>query len=88
MQAEGGVRVQFPDFCEFEPYLREIEQDLIRSASSHTVYQLKDKSPESVSAFASDMAAKTLAAANEMAMGYLAAYHQFLSDYFSGQASE
>lgn len=79
--------MRFPDFKEFEPYLRAVEPDLIQLASRQAVYQLKDKSPESISAFASDMAAKTLAAANDMAMGYLAAYHQFLADYFDDQST-
>lgn len=80
--------MQFPDFHEFEAYLRAVEPELRQLASRGKVYQLKDKSPTSISAFASDMATQTLAAANDMAMGYLAAYHQFLADYFDGLKSD
>jgi hypothetical protein len=88
MQAKGGVKMQFPNFHEFEPYLRSIEHEVGQNASKLVIYQLEDKTPESVSAFASDVAGQTLAVANKMAIAYLAAYHQFLSDYFENRESD
>ena len=85
---KGGVKMQFPNFHEFEPYLRSIEHEVGQNASKLVIYQLEDKTPESVSAFASDVAGKTLAVANKMAIAYLAAYHQFLSDYFENRESD
>lgn len=80
--------MQFPDFHEFESYLREVEPELTRLVSNQHVYRLEDSTPESISALVSDVAAKTLAAANKMTTGYLAAYHQFLADYFESQESD
>lgn len=79
--------MQFPDFREFEDYLREIVPELMRYASDQAVYQLGDSTPDSISALASAVAAKTLAAANKMTIGYLAAYHQFLADSLAGEES-
>lgn len=40
MQAKGGVKMQFPNFHEFEPYLRSIEHEVGQNASKLVIYQL------------------------------------------------
>ena len=74
-----------PDFAELQAHLRATEPDLKKLASIKHLYQIDQMSPENVSAFASSIAEDTLHAANVMALGYLAAYHQWLADYFEQQ---
>lgn len=76
----------FPDFAEFQTYLSAMEPDLKKRASIRHLYQIDQMSPENVSAFASSIAEDTLHAANVMALGYLAAYHQWLADCFEQQS--
>lgn len=78
--------MNFPDFAEFQMYLSEMEPALKKRASVRHLYRIDQMSSENVSAFASSIAEDTLHAANVIALGYLAAYHQWLSDYFEQQA--
>lgn len=50
----------FPDFAEFQAYLRATEPDLKKLASIKHLYQIDQMSPENVSAFASSIAEDTL----------------------------
>ena len=63
-----------------------MEPDLKKRASNWHLYQMDRLSSENISTFASSIAEDTLHAANVMAIGYLAAYHQWLADYFEQQS--
>lgn len=76
----------FPNFAEFQEYLRAVEPALKKRSSIRHLYQMDQLSSENVSVFASSIAEDTLHAANVMALGYLAAYHQWLADCFEQQS--
>lgn len=82
MQAEGGVKMQFPDFADFKQYLQEFEPEINACTQSQKLYQIKSMTPENVAAFASDIAADTLHAAKVTSLWYLTLYHQWLADHF------